>query len=73
MDRAAAIAELPEAYATALRLSDQGHDDDTIAQRLGIEREGLEPLLHLAAVKLNGILAANQASHRAQEDTGGSR
>jgi DNA-directed RNA polymerase specialized sigma24 family protein len=59
MDRTAAIAELPEAYATALRLRDDDVNDEAIAARLGIEVEAVEPLLRLAAAKLNHILTAN--------------
>ena len=59
MDRTAAIAELPEAYATALRLRDEDVNDETIAVRLGIEVEAVEPLLRLAAAKLDHFLAAN--------------
>jgi DNA-directed RNA polymerase specialized sigma24 family protein len=59
VDRTAAIAELPEAYAAALRLRDAGLDDDAIAARLGIEVAGVEPLLRLAAAKLRGILSAD--------------
>jgi hypothetical protein len=37
VDRTAALDELPESYAVALRLRDAGHDDTAIA--LGIELE----------------------------------
>jgi len=56
MDRSAAIAELPEAYATALRLRDENLNDDAIAARLGIESEAVAPLLRVAVAKLDAIL-----------------
>jgi DNA-directed RNA polymerase specialized sigma24 family protein len=62
MDRTAAIAELPEAYATALRLRDDGMNEAGIAARLGIEIEAVGPLLRVAAAKLRGILTANHSS-----------
>jgi DNA-directed RNA polymerase specialized sigma24 family protein len=52
MDRAAAIAELPEAHATAMRLADDGVDDKAIAERLGIADEAVGPLLRVARAKL---------------------
>ena len=61
MDRTAAIAELPEAYAIALRLRDDDRNDQTIAARLDIEVEAVEPLLRLAAAKLDAILATRKA------------
>jgi hypothetical protein len=60
MDQTAAIAELPEADTTALRARDLSLDDLAIAARLGMELEAVDPLLRLAAIKLQGILAANQ-------------
>ncbi|HEY4852347.1 MAG TPA: sigma factor-like helix-turn-helix DNA-binding protein [Streptosporangiaceae bacterium] len=61
MDRATAIDRLPEAYATALLLCDQGHDNDAIAARLNLPPEAVGPLLRLAAAKLQTILAANES------------
>jgi DNA-directed RNA polymerase specialized sigma24 family protein len=63
MDRGTAIDRLPEAYANALRLCDQGHDNEAIAARLHLAPEAVGPLLRLAAAKLQTILAANEASH----------
>jgi hypothetical protein len=71
MDRTAAIAELPEVYATALRLRDEHVDRAAIANRLGIEIEAVEPLLRVAVAKLGGILAAQGRSPQATEETGG--
>jgi hypothetical protein len=36
VDRSTAVDQLPEAYAAALRLQDEGHDDQAIAVRLGL-------------------------------------
>ena len=44
--------DLPEAYATALRLRDAGCSDEMIADRLAIEPEAVAPLLRIAAAKL---------------------
>jgi DNA-directed RNA polymerase specialized sigma24 family protein len=52
MDRAAAIAELPEAYGAAIRLAEDGADDKTIAERLGIADEAVGPMLRVARAKL---------------------
>ncbi len=57
MDRSTAIDQLPEAYATALRLRDEGHDDTVIAARLGLAPEAVGPLLGIAAAKLRTLLA----------------
>jgi DNA-directed RNA polymerase specialized sigma24 family protein len=59
MDRSTAIDRLPEAYANALRLYDQGHNDQAIADCLGVPLEAVGPLLRLATAKLHSILAAN--------------
>ena len=63
MDRGTAVDRLPEAYANALRLCDQGHDNKAIAARLHLAPEAVGPLLRLAAAKLQTILAANEATH----------
>jgi DNA-directed RNA polymerase specialized sigma24 family protein len=56
VDRTAALDELPESYAVALRLRDAGHHDAAIAIALGIELESVEPLLRLANAKLELLL-----------------
>jgi DNA-directed RNA polymerase specialized sigma24 family protein len=63
MDRTQAMAELPEAYATALRLREAGVDDAGIAERLGTPPDAVGPLLRLAVAKLDRILAANEDAH----------
>jgi DNA-directed RNA polymerase specialized sigma24 family protein len=60
MDRNQAIDQLPEAYATALRLDDQGHDNQAIGARLSLPPEAVPQLLRLATAKLRNLLAANE-------------
>lgn len=55
MDRSRAIDLLPEAYAEALRLQEEGLDD-LIPERLGIPPEAVGPLLRLARAKLAALL-----------------
>lgn len=62
MDRTQAMAELPEAYATALRLRDDGLNDAGIAVQLGIPGEAVGPLLRLAVAKLDRVLAASEVT-----------
>jgi DNA-directed RNA polymerase specialized sigma24 family protein len=59
MDRTAAIAQLPETYAAALRLHDNHLDHEQIAAQLDITIEAVEPLLRLASAKLDHILEAD--------------
>ncbi|GAS88910.1 hypothetical protein [Mycolicibacterium brisbanense] len=47
-----ALSRLPEAHARLLRLVAAGRPDDEICRELGIEPEGLNPLLDLARRKL---------------------
>ena len=56
MDRAEAVRLLPETYARALTLRDQGCDNAQIAAALGIVPEAIGPLLHLAEAKLQQLL-----------------
>jgi DNA-directed RNA polymerase specialized sigma24 family protein len=60
MDRNQALDQLPETYATALRLDDQGHDNQAIGARLGLPAEAVPQLLRLATAKLRNLLAANE-------------
>jgi hypothetical protein len=60
VDRSTAIDRLPEAYAVAVRLQDEGHDDQAIAVRLGLAPAAVGPLLRVAAAKLHTILAAGE-------------
>jgi hypothetical protein len=56
MDRAEAVRLLPEKYARALTLRDQGCDDAQIAAALDIVPEAIGPLLRLAEAKLERLL-----------------
>lgn len=58
MDLAAAMDELPEVHAKALRMHDAGADAAVIAGELGIEPEAVAPLLRVARAKLASLLAA---------------
>jgi DNA-directed RNA polymerase specialized sigma24 family protein len=53
----AALARLPEAYSTVLRLTDAATPVDDICRHLGIEPESLEPLLEIARRKLRTALS----------------
>jgi DNA-directed RNA polymerase specialized sigma24 family protein len=70
MNRATAIAELPDAYATAVRARDEHLTNEEIAARLGIEIEAVEPLLRIAVAKLDAILADHARSPQTPEDNG---
>jgi DNA-directed RNA polymerase specialized sigma24 family protein len=58
MDLAAAMNELPEVHAAALRMHHAGTGEDEIAETLGIEPEAVAPLLQVAEAKLASLLAA---------------
>jgi DNA-directed RNA polymerase specialized sigma24 family protein len=58
MDLAAALNELPEVHAKALRLHRAGTDSAGIAEALGVEVEAVVPLLRVAEAKLASLLAA---------------
>jgi DNA-directed RNA polymerase specialized sigma24 family protein len=57
MDRSTALELLPPAYATALRLQDQGVSHATIARGLDVALEAVPRLLEIGASKLDAILA----------------
>ncbi len=56
VDRDHALAELPLAYAVALRLLERGVRNEDIAYGLGIEPEAVDPLVQLAHVKLAAVM-----------------
>lgn len=56
MDRAEAVRLLPETYARALILRDQGCGHIEIAAALGIVPEAIGPLLRLAEAKVQQLL-----------------
>lgn len=62
VNRAAAIELLPEAYAVALRLRDDGLGRAEIATRLGIAPEAVASTLELADAKLARLLCTQDAS-----------
>jgi DNA-directed RNA polymerase specialized sigma24 family protein len=70
MNRTAAIAELPDAYATALRARDEHLSNEEIAAQVNIDIEAVEPLLRIAAAKLGAILADHARSPQTREDNG---
>jgi DNA-directed RNA polymerase specialized sigma24 family protein len=56
VDREQALRRLPEGHVKAIRLRDQGLDDEAIAGRLGIPVEGVEPVLRMAEAKLAALV-----------------
>jgi DNA-directed RNA polymerase specialized sigma24 family protein len=60
-----ALRQLPDTYATALRLREQGHSTTTIAEALGVDLNAIDSLLELADAKLARLLRAEPADHRA--------
>jgi len=46
---------LPEAHALALRLTEEGVDEEGIATRLGIPVEAVAPLVRLATAKASRV------------------
>jgi DNA-directed RNA polymerase specialized sigma24 family protein len=61
VNRAAAIELLPEAYAVALRLRDDGLGSAEIARRLRIAPEAVASTLELADAKLARLLGAEDS------------
>jgi hypothetical protein len=57
MDRSTALEQLPAAYATALRLNDEGANHATIAKALDVAPEAVPRLLEIGAAKLDAIVA----------------
>lgn len=57
MDRSTALELLPPAYATALRLNDDGANHRRIARVLDVPVEAVPRLLEIGASKLDAILA----------------
>jgi len=64
MDRDTQIRRLPLALAIGLRLHEAGAADTLIAVGLGIEPEGVPPMLELARAKLGKLTAAEPAEGR---------
>jgi DNA-directed RNA polymerase specialized sigma24 family protein len=57
MDRSTALELLPPAYATALRLNDEGASHRRIAGALDVPVEAVPRMLEIGASKLDAILA----------------
>jgi hypothetical protein len=57
VDRRQALRALPTGYALALTLREEGHDEPTIAERLGFAPESVGTLLALAEAKLARVMA----------------
>lgn len=70
MDRTAALAQLPETYAAALRLRDEPHSDKAIAEQLGITIDAVAPLLRLATAKLDNRTVHPMMGRRSWLDRG---
>jgi DNA-directed RNA polymerase specialized sigma24 family protein len=62
MDRADALRALPDTYAFALRLRDEGVEPDAVARVLAVEPEAVGPLLTLAEAKLAGLMKERRAT-----------
>lgn len=58
MDREKALAELPTAYAVALRMQADGARDDAIAKALGVPAESVKQLIQIAESKLRALVDA---------------
>jgi DNA-directed RNA polymerase specialized sigma24 family protein len=71
MDRTAAMKELPDVYGRALRLRDEGVNAEEIAARLNIEPEAVQPLMRIAAAKLDGILMRQERMGQAGPPSSG--
>jgi hypothetical protein len=56
VEREHALSQLPVAYAVAIRLSERGADDQTIAEALGIPVVSLPALLKVGTAKLAQIV-----------------
>jgi DNA-directed RNA polymerase specialized sigma24 family protein len=55
MDRATALERLPAAYATALRMNDEGASHAAIAKALGVPAQAVPRLLEIGASKLDSV------------------
>lgn len=70
MDRARLVDQLQESLAVALRLSDAGHPDSTIACALGIPVQSVSVVLRVATAKLER-LEEECPGHRVRQVGGG--
>jgi hypothetical protein len=70
MDHAERLRRLPLAYAVALRLSEAGADEATIAAALGVEPESVGPLLDVARAKVERIARDDADQKSGQKGVG---
>jgi DNA-directed RNA polymerase specialized sigma24 family protein len=64
MDRSTALEQLPAAYATALRLNDEGASHAAIARALDVPAEAVPRLLEIGASKLDAVQRSPSAPRR---------
>ena len=64
MDRATALEQLPPAYATALRLNDEGASHAAIAKALDVPVQAVPRLLEIGASKLDAVQRAARAARK---------
>ena len=64
MDRASALEQLPTAYATALRLNDEGASHTAIARALDVPVEAVPRLLEIGASKLDAVQRSPRAARK---------
>jgi hypothetical protein len=69
VEREAALGLLPETYGVALRLRDQGLDENGIARALGVPREAVGPFLALADAKLGQLLRSRDVEEAGQRES----
>lgn len=70
MDRVAALELLPDVYARALRLNDDGIDSAEIARQLGTAPEAVASTLELAEAKLRRLMQSEADGHEALDGAG---
>jgi DNA-directed RNA polymerase specialized sigma24 family protein len=63
VDRVSALELLPEVYAHALRLKDDGIDSGEIARQLGTAPEAVASTLELAEAKLRRLMQRDADGH----------
>jgi hypothetical protein len=69
MDRATALEQLPAAYATALRLNDEGATHAAIARTLDVAVEAVPRLLEIGASKLDALQRSASAARKPSPTT----
>jgi hypothetical protein len=62
MDRSTALEQLPPAYATALRLNDEGASHAAIAKALDVPVQAVPRLLEIGASKLDAVQRSPSAA-----------